>query len=77
MAAWCMWVVSLTCVLASHLISAQAMRKAVAQVDDDKIQTERVGGTYDCLLVTLNISGGLTFIIGAFCAGVFVSYNLE
>ena len=74
--AWIAWVCSLALVLGSHFSSTQAMRTAVAQVDDDKINTERVGGTYDRVLVCLNAFGGVTFLIGAFFAGVFVWYNL-
>ena len=69
MAAWVAWVCSLALVLGSHFFSTQALRKAVTQVDEKKINTERVGGNYDRVLVWLNAIGGITFILGTSFAG--------
>ena len=77
MAAWVAWVCSLALVLGSHFFSTQALRKAVTQVDEKKINTERVGGNYDRVLVCLNAIGGITFILGTSFAGVFFLCNLE
>ena len=52
-------------------------RKAVTQVDEKKINTERVGGNYDRVLVWLNAIGGIMFILGTSFAGVFFLCNLE
>ena len=75
--AWVAWVCSLAFVLGSHFFSTMAMRATMAQLDEDKIDTEPVGGASDRILVWLNALGGVTFIIGALLAGVFVWYNLE
>ena len=77
MIAWLAWVCSLACVLGSHFFSTKALRRAVAQVDANRIHAERVGGAYDVLLVWLNAVGGVTFILGTVLAGVFVWCNLE
>ena len=77
MVAWFAWVCSLASVLFSHFFSVKALRTTVKQVDDGKVYTERIGGTFDRFVEWLNISGGITFILGALLAGVFVWYNLE
>ena len=59
------------------LFSTQALRKAVAQVDDNKLDTERAGGTYDRILVYLNALGGVMFILGVSVASMFVFSNVR
>ena len=71
------WVCSLALVLGSHFFSTQALRKAVTQVDEKKINTERVGGNYDRVVGCLNAFGGIAFILGTSFAGVFFLCNLE
>jgi hypothetical protein len=74
--AWTSWVFSLACVLVSHYFSALAMRHALTQFDGGKIPEEHIGGVYDRCIPYLNAAGGVLFLIGASCAGVFVIKNL-
>ena len=77
MLAWAAWIVSLVCVLASHFFGSLALRKAVTQLDSEKIRNEPVGGAFDRVTQALNVGGGVTFVIGAILAGFFVFNNLE
>ena len=69
--------------LGSHFFSTKALRKAVIQVDknlrkavatvnEEKTDTERVwSNNYDRVVGCLNAFGGITFIFGTFFASVF------
>ena len=88
-AAWVAWVCSLALMLGSHFFSTKALRKAVIQVDknlrkavakvnEEKTDTERVwSNNYDRIVGCLNAFGGITFILGTSFVGVFFLFNLE
>ena len=51
------------------------MRKAVQEFDSG-VRNYTLGGSYTMLVKILNPAAGLAFLIGAFCAGVFLYRNL-
>ncbi len=63
-------------ILASHFFSTLAMRKAIEQVDAGTVRNETPGGRYHKMLVALNASGGVLFIVGLVLAGIFVVANV-
>ena len=74
--AWCCWVASLFCILASHHFSVLASRKTIRQVDAGTIHSDAPGGWSDRVLGCLNPLAGILFILGAILAMVFVSANM-
>jgi len=75
--AWLAWGVSVTLVLVSFFSSNLALRKAIKQLDDDKIHSEHPGGVSDKITAFLNISSGILFLLGVVFSVFFVFYNLE
>ena len=75
-AAWALWVLSLTCVLWSHFASARALRKTIEQVDNDMLDAESAGGLHHAFVRWLNPAGGIAFVVGAIFAGIFLTSNL-
>lgn len=74
--AWFCWVLSLALVLFSHYFSVEAIRRAVAQVDEGTIVAERLGGWFGRTVRVLNALGGIGFIAGLIAMGVFVARNV-
>lgn len=75
-AAWALWVLSLTCVLWSHFASVRALRKTIEQVDNNTLDAETAGGLHDAIVRWLNPAGGIAFVVGAIFAGIFMASNL-
>ena len=75
-AAWALWVLSLSCVLWSHFASTQALRRTIEQVDNDTLDSETAGGLSDAILGWLNPLAGIAFVIGVIFAGLFMVSNL-
>ena len=76
LAAWVVWGLSVTCVLASFYVSHLALRRAITQTDSGRIHQEWPGGRYDKVTAVLNAGGGLLFFLGVVLVVVFVSSNL-
>lgn len=62
--AWICWGLSLIFTLSSFWLSARAMRKAVQQLDDNRLAQERPGGIWDWATRQLTLFGGVCFIVG-------------
>jgi len=75
-AAWTLWVLSLIFVLASHLLSVSALRRAVKQLDTGSNPNDRLGGYRDQAVAILNYSSGTAFIFGTISVGFFVFANM-
>lgn len=73
---WVAWGFSISSVLMSYFFSHLALRRAIEQVDKDKIHNGRPGGCYDFITATLNCVGGLLFLAGVIFIIIFVGYNL-
>jgi len=76
-AAWIVWGISVTCVLASYYFSQQALRRAIKQVDTEKIYTQQAGGAFSTVTAILNAAGGVLFLAGVVLIVVFASFNLR
>jgi hypothetical protein len=76
LAAWVCWGASVTCTLFSFYTSALALRRAVGQVDNEKLYTEVPGGWLDLLTEVLDFSSGLLFLGGVIALVLFVYRNL-
>jgi hypothetical protein len=74
--AWGCWGFSLISILGSFFSSQLALRKAIGQLDEDKLGTEHPGGFCDFITSLLNAAGGLLLLIGIILMIVFVSHNL-
>jgi hypothetical protein len=73
---WMLWGGSITAVLLSYFCSHLALRRAIIQVDKNKIYNERPGGFYDIITAILNFGGGLLFLLGVISIVYFVGHNL-
>ena len=73
--AWIAWTVSLLATLFSFYFSRKALRKAIGQLDENKIHSESPGGYLDKTTSFLNSSSGLLFIAGVILAIIFVTFN--
>jgi drug/metabolite transporter (DMT)-like permease len=77
LSAWLCWGVSVISVLFSFFASNLALRRAITQVDAEKMYEEHVGGRFDTLTAVLNVIGGILFFSGVILIAVFVWNNLE
>lgn len=75
--AWGFWAASLIFTLSSFWLSAQAMRKAVTQVHENRLSYEHQGGSWDKATAVLTPLGGLAFIFGAVAMMVFIYFNMK
>jgi hypothetical protein len=73
--AWTMWAISAAAVLFSYFFSVLALRRAVTQLDSQKIFRERPGGAFHSLTMVLNAAGGLLFVAGLILTIAFVQFN--
>jgi hypothetical protein len=73
---WVAWGLSIISVLTSYFCSHLALRKAIKQVDDNKIYNERPGGLYDKFTAVLNGLGGILFLAGVILIICFISQNI-
>jgi len=83
LSAWIGWGLSSTAVLLSFFTSQLALRKAIRQLDDgkleqtDKERMERPGGWYDWLTAKLNPAGLFLFLFGLAMMLVFLCFNVK
>lgn len=75
--AWVLWAASISCVMVSYLLSRQALRKAITQVDTKAIHIRRPGGVMSLATEALNIASGALFIVGVIVAANSVLKNLR
>ena len=76
-AAWIGWAMSSTAVLVSFFTSQLALRKAIKQLDREKLTMERPGGLYDLFTAFLNLSGLVLFLFGLCMMISFLNFNLK
>nr|MBN1228879.1 hypothetical protein [Anaerolineae bacterium] len=74
--AWILWAISISIVLLSFYSSNWALRKAIKQVDIEKIYDNHPGGWQDILTGILNALGGILFVVGVIFAAIFTHSNL-
>jgi hypothetical protein len=77
LAAWIGWGLSSTAVLVSFLTSQLALRKAIKQLDREKLKMERPGGLYDLFTAFLNAFGLVLFLFGLGMMIFFLNFNLK
>lgn len=75
--AWCLFVLSLSCVLGSELFGIAANKKAVNQVDLGKIYEELPGGIFSKLTTAMHYLSTVFLIAGLFFIIIFVYINME
>lgn len=73
--AWTVWAISAAAVLFSYYFSVLALRRAVKQLDSQKIFQERPGGAPHIVTMVLNATGGVLFVIGLILIIMFVQLN--
>ena len=76
LAAWVLWVLSITSVVASYYCSILALRRTVTQVDSDKVCGQQPCGRFWGLVDFLNGAGGVLFLLGCIALVSFVAGNL-
>ena len=74
---WLCWGLSVMFVLISYYTSHLALRKAIEQVDTEKIHDSQPGGIADRVTAFCNALGGILFIAGVVLISTFVWLNLE
>lgn len=77
LASWICWGLSLSCVLFSHYVSQQALRKTINQLDAGTLAHETPGGWFDRLTAVLNAGSGVFFLAGTFFFVIFAHSNLR
>lgn len=77
LSAWACWGFSTLCVLASFYLSHLALRRAIHQVDNQTIRTQRPGGIFSVITAALNLSGALLFFTGICFMVHFASINIR
>jgi hypothetical protein len=75
--AWGAWVISASSVLLSFGISSSALGKAIEQIDQGTIYSDKVGGKRSHLIAVLNFLSGVLFIVGLIFMAAFVFYNMR
>lgn len=75
-ASWLCLTASLTFILFSMLSSQWALRKAIRQVDEGLNSDEKAGGLYSTFTSALNITSGITFLLGVGFLAYFSARNL-
>ena len=73
--AWGLWIASLVIMLLSFLFSRAALRRAIEEVDQNKVGS-RPGGIFAKWTEAFNSLGGVCFLIGLVTIGIFVWINL-
>lgn len=74
--AWVCWGFSVTAVLCSHFFSHLAMRRALSDLDEGKLNYAKPGRLWDTAINVLNPTGGILFLIGVLLLTVFVWCNV-
>ncbi len=75
--AWLGWGLSLAFILSSFYLSRYSLRHAIKQTDEETIYTEKPGGRYAVVTETLNIAGGIAFLIGIILMIIFAYNNMR
>ena len=75
--AWWLWAASIFCVLLSYFLSHLSLRKAIQQVDDGTIYSQRPGGRCAIWTASLNIVGAVFFVFGVCALTYFASVNFS
>ncbi len=75
-AAWVLWGLSISFILASYFTSTKAIRRAVTDTDLQTIYMTLAKSHWATATKTLNALGGIGFFLGIICLVVFVAYNL-
>ncbi|MFA6471009.1 MAG: hypothetical protein WCU00_03125 [Candidatus Latescibacterota bacterium] len=75
--AWTCWGLSLTFVLFSFYTSFHSFRKAINQVDMDKIYFEKPGGCWSLITDIFHILGGILFFLGVIMLSLFIISNVR
>lgn len=80
--AWLGWGLSATSVLGSFFTSQLALRKAISQLDEGRLESdaekmERPGGWYDFLTEKLNALGLALFLVGLLAMMIFLICNIK
>lgn len=74
--AWTTWGLSILAVLASYYLSHLALRRTIAQVDDQSIYRTKPGGMFALFTAILNAAGAMLFVVGVCCITYFAGVNL-
>ena len=74
---WILFVLSLTSVLCALLFGIAANKKAITQVDEDKIYNETPGGIFSKITDWLHYSGTFFLIVALIFLLIFVCKNME
>lgn len=75
--AWTALATSILCILLSMLTSQYALRKAIAQVDAERIRQEHPGGWYAQFTTSLTLLAGVLFVLGVLLLVQFAVLNLR
>ena len=75
--AWISWSLSVTSVLFSLFFSIFSIKKAIKQVDLDKLYEELTGGWCTIVVHIFNFFSSISFLFGLFIFSLFVYYNLR
>lgn len=73
--AWGMWGLSITFVLFSHYASHLAMRRALKDLNHDRLNYDKPGQHWDIIINVINPVGGGLFFVGLVFLLIFVSKN--
>ena len=76
LAAWILWGISISFILASYFTSTKALRKAVEDTDAKDIYLTLANSGWVTATKWLNALAGICFFAGIVCIVVFVAYNL-
>ena len=76
LAAWVLWGLSVSMILASFFTSSLAFRKAVRQTDEKAIYIEHAGGRFNQITMWLNPVAGGCFFLGVIAIVIFVGGNI-
>lgn len=74
--AWVFWTMSMASVMLSHVMSHQALRRTIKQVDDGSLYEKKPGGVFDWGTSILNSVSGLAFLAGTILMIIFVYTNI-
>lgn len=75
--AWMCFAVSISVVVASFYLSHLAMRKAMRDLNANKLNYANPGGAYDTAIKILNPIGGILFLAGIVGLILFVNANVS
>lgn len=74
--AWALFVLSLTSILGEILFGIKAHKKAIKQVDDDTIHSEKVGGKSSSFSTAAHWVASVSLILGLLFISTFAFFNI-